>query len=425
VVNSSAPDLYTNESYAVCVGLNLYTKPLRDLDGADTDAQQFKKWLNQAGLVDGQLSLLVSSQFRHEGVLKSPSRDDIERLIHDTILEKEETRGGKRLYLYFSGHGVSKEGQWRGAAICSARARPNDRSEVLDVKGIAEFFLTTGWFQEVILIFDACRVKGDYTAGFPEGWNAYTELVNQRHDPKKAQFLFALACPFGGESFEKWIDGRVRGVFTYYFLRSINEAPRDDQNRVTATSAVNYLKAVLSAYYRDDDRGPRFDQEGDLILKTHAAAIAEPQCDAYFWVGPLTGRTHLFTKPASKGGTWLCPGHWGFQLEDLDHHEKTTIAIPAEKGRVCGEHDCFGPLQIRPGTRYEVTLRFRLPGEAKWNVIRTNQFASPRPDYFDEILGKKSPKSGPLPTSACLAGLDSEPYNIECRAGGRIVHVPV
>src|SRR6266496_2585371 len=105
-------------NYAIAIGIDNYAIPEWGLDGAVQDALDFAQWALDHGDVPAQnLRLLLSplpgrALNLPAGVVPQSVKQATSQAIRQTIIDFKNGAGkkGKRLYLYFAGHGVSAPG---------------------------------------------------------------------------------------------------------------------------------------------------------------------------------------------------------------------------------------------------------------------------------------------------------------------------
>jgi hypothetical protein len=154
-----------------------------------------------------------------------PVRNDIERWIHDlavqsktNILAGKGPRVGRRLYLYFSGHGLAPE-KFKRALVTS--------------DALAEIFvdhiLATAWqehlsnlpyFSEYVLWLDCCsQAQVTLIPSLPP-----FEIVKPVSPPPPQFTACAAAFPLQAIELPLGPDGEYRSVFTYELLRGLRGA---------------------------------------------------------------------------------------------------------------------------------------------------------------------------------------------------------
>ena len=119
-----------SEDFAIVVGINAYPQ-LTPLRGALQDANMFKNWLispKGGDLPDTNVKTILSPDgFASDPFDASPIKRDIDRALRDFGLGNIDLEDpqpiGRRLYFYFSGHGVGPN--FDEVAMLMADAGPN------------------------------------------------------------------------------------------------------------------------------------------------------------------------------------------------------------------------------------------------------------------------------------------------------------
>src|SRR4051812_7684818 len=151
------------EDFALSVGINTYPG-LTPLSGAEADAQAFHDWARTKGGVSAaNAKLILSSQFPAAAAPRQakPADQEIwdffERLRALATQNNDSGLGlaaGRRLYLFFSGHGFSPSVETSAVLLANAE---RDTPHCLAAKSWADRFYENGLFEEVLLFQDACR----------------------------------------------------------------------------------------------------------------------------------------------------------------------------------------------------------------------------------------------------------------------------
>lgn len=252
------------QDWAIVVGIDHYPG-LGDLENAENDARAFHDWVTRkAGVPPEQVALLISSDFRSRAALPRearPSPEMIEKCF-DAFVERasenearlEGPRVGRRLYLYFSGHGCEPESQEPVFLLANAaQVKPSHVAPRL----LAQWSRRAGFFEEVVLFMDCSRER------FPQlrlRVPPYVALTAATVERTKA--LYGFATRSSGRSYARRMpDGFMRGLFTTALLEGLNGGASDARGRITASTLAEYLhanmKRWLSSQELDDDSIPR------------------------------------------------------------------------------------------------------------------------------------------------------------------------
>jgi uncharacterized caspase-like protein len=265
------------QDYAIVVGIDHYdpTRGIPILRGCVNDALLFHQWLtNRAGL-DPQRSKLIVSKDNGR-----PVRDEIEDELITFFRQYLQTGKpvGRRLYLWFSGHGITPAGTYDDCALLMANA--GDLAlRAIPGKLAADRIRTAAMFQEVILFMDCCReVSGNPDAGLalPNRANPYAGM--------NTKWLYGFAAMWSSRAAEQLMPNPLdaqapslhHGVFTHAILEGLLYA--GDQTAgmaVTADSLIRYVRARTQDLLPPDSKQMpevRHDEMGAPIVFATAAA---------------------------------------------------------------------------------------------------------------------------------------------------------
>jgi hypothetical protein len=252
------------QDWALVVGIQIYPGLIgpngtnKNLGGPENDAGDFYNWLiapapEGGGIPEAQAKLIRSSNYPEadDGPLSAhPSYADLElALMRFDALAKRgpSVRVGRRLYLYFSGHGCAPAPN--ESALLTADFTTDYLGFHVPGRLWAHIFAVRGYFDEVFLLMDCCRENlpsidirkppldmsaADATAvdncrkfyGFATKWSRTTK---------------ELPFPFPG--------GAVHGVFTYALLDGLSGKAADPgTGEITAATLGSWLSDNLSCY---------------------------------------------------------------------------------------------------------------------------------------------------------------------------------
>ncbi|HVG61652.1 MAG TPA: caspase family protein [Hyalangium sp.] len=236
----------TEADRAIIVGINRYPG-LSDLDGPEHDAEAFERWVTSptgGNVPQENVRLIRSSGYPERGdALKAePTVEAIQGAV-DELLQAAETsqengtgyRAGRRLYLYFAGHGF--EPQPEQVALLTANAT---RRRGYHVAGriYADYFRRAGIFDEVLLFMDCCR---EPLSQIPLYIPPYM-MMKSNEAPEKARWMNAYATKWSRKSRERMVEGKARGIFTVALLKGLSGQARDPvSGDITDASLADYL----------------------------------------------------------------------------------------------------------------------------------------------------------------------------------------
>lgn len=219
---------------AVCIGLTEYPQ-LSRLDGAIRDADAFHQWCTDplGGNVDPSHATLLTLP----GIGGRPPCENLS-VVQGAMLPWVERcvrsrKVGRRLFLFFAGHGVSDVFNNNVAALVDPQSTPL-ATIAMDVRRYFQWFQASGSFEEIVFIFDCCRVLDPTMVPPPPSLPALTGR-------KQTEQVFeAYGGPYGDVAREQDFGAQGRhGYLTRALLDGLAGA----------------------AKYRDDPQDPRLDGE--------------------------------------------------------------------------------------------------------------------------------------------------------------------
>jgi hypothetical protein len=274
--------------HALVVGINRYPK-IRTLTGAQKDAEDFYNWVIDpvGGGVAKEHALLLCSP-------AAAAADPDDELPDKVLVEKfftridnaanannqagEGLRAGRRLWLFFSGHGFAPSLDRSGVLMANAT---RDRVHNIAAMLWADRLYEGGWFDDIILFQDACRERISDAELTPPFIRTRTAPAGQQR-----RRFYAFSAKDRKLSKEIQINGSTRGVFTHILLQGLRGQARDPRTGAVTTAQ---LKAFLQANMRtllpaedlqDDEiaKMPEvYDPDPFDIVAAPAPAAAAPQ----------------------------------------------------------------------------------------------------------------------------------------------------
>ncbi|HWI71182.1 MAG TPA: caspase family protein [Baekduia sp.] len=241
--------------HAVVIGVRRYADSpagwVSDLQGPDNDAEAVAEWLQKAdggGLPAANVrvarSALAPDPFPSGGA--EPHQSGVMQVLDDLAqLPKNQVDGqyaGRRLYVYVSGHGWSRD---RGdAALITAEATKASPANVLVSDWIA-WMINAAPFQELVLWADMCATVDDQTA-FQRCALPKKRSGNQH----KVKVFTAFAAQLSLIAVEaEMADKKWHGAFTYALLQGLAGAAA---GAVTSDSLRDYLRNNMKSFMRPD-----------------------------------------------------------------------------------------------------------------------------------------------------------------------------
>lgn len=265
------------DDYAILVGITRYPV-LGNLQGAEGDARRFCEWLIDpagGGVPPENVQLIVTSDF-HPPEPSSvedaePADNRFRRALNRIILPHGMPReqAGRRLYLYFSGHGFTTT-ERPEAALYTAPASLNSPEQIAGTRYL-EKLKGAALFEELVLVMDCCRTM---------------EMMSQIVQPiltlmpnpvrsNKVKVFKAYGAPNGLQARERLFEpeGRVEGILTHALLAALRQAQGDELGRVTGPQIKGHILNSWKELTRDVPAElPEIDVTfaGDLIFAERA-----------------------------------------------------------------------------------------------------------------------------------------------------------
>lgn len=247
-----------NQDFAIVIGIETYPQ-LPMLGAAESDAVKFAAWLvspTGGGLPSAQVRMITSPKKQANDPADAlPIQRDIDRVLRDWGV-KQNKRIGRRLYFYFSGHGVGPT--FNDVAMLMADASPQTLRSNIGLQPYLNFFRETGLFDEVVFITDCCRDPTRADIAMPPVFT-----LPPKDPPSRVLDVAVLAAAFGSKAFE--VGGTPpeerRGILTKALLEALTDRPSvDAQGRVTALTLKRYIidRVKELAAKQGKDQTPEF-----------------------------------------------------------------------------------------------------------------------------------------------------------------------
>ena len=243
------PPASNPRDYAIVVGINDYLHDIPVLAGCINDARMFCDWLvepTMGGLDPANIRLFTSNTPGDQ----QPFRDQIVDFLDDfNNLAQTGTFNGRRLYLFFAGHGITlpPPDDKQGCALVMANARLNLLRGLFGVTA-AESMRLANVFREVMLVMDCCaEVSGAAELQYKHHWpldptlppRAFIHIQAARANASTAEVqLPNPLLPQGPGNPPVW-----QGVLTNAVLLGLTAAPADGTGIITAGSLKTFLEA--------------------------------------------------------------------------------------------------------------------------------------------------------------------------------------
>jgi hypothetical protein len=258
------------EDWALCVGIEHYaaTKFLPPLPGAFNDAKAIHAWLVDAdgGDVPGEQAKLILSALPNNADGGSPTSAEIEKFLGGLYLRAsaanaagENFRAGRRLWLYYSGHGLGFPTE-KDTGLLTADAQPPMYPHVAGLAW-AEVFQASTAFDEVVLLMDCCRTEANRIPLMRPALSVYVPAAQQ------SRLIAAYAVAKDKPAYEVTdAKGEPRGKFTIVLEKLLRDPPERPLSAKRFIELLDQRHAGLAA------RAPNVKAEDFELLSGAKAA---------------------------------------------------------------------------------------------------------------------------------------------------------
>lgn len=232
-----------DKDFAIVMGINSYPDEIGPLNGAVNDANNFIKWL-----VDPAGGNLPEENIRLIQERNDLSAIDVQTEIEELMFGESDfldEKVGRRLYLFFSGHGISYNSEDAWLLLPQAKEQ-NYHLHSIAGKESAKALVESTLFDEVILIMDCCRNQHQ--------WQEMPTFPLFKPTPlpgNPTNYCYAFAATWGEKAIETDLDAQSEtddfgGIFTTAFLGGLKGgAPRDKDGNITASTLQIHLEKAL------------------------------------------------------------------------------------------------------------------------------------------------------------------------------------
>lgn len=234
------------EDYAVVIGIWAYPR-LKDasLEGPVQDVSDFVHWLTapEGGNVPDNPARIIKILTAEGPVEPRPASEEIEgafRRLRQLSTDRRDAgkgpRLGRRLYVYFAGHGCMLNDE---TALLTARAEDEDPDHVA-ARLFGRHFIRAGVFDQIVLFKDCCR-RPVFKVTLREP--TYAALPAQPGEDARTFMGFAAQPRKVAREYP--IGGKVRGAFTTALLAGLRGGRREADGSITTNSLADYVYNVL------------------------------------------------------------------------------------------------------------------------------------------------------------------------------------
>ena len=235
------PTARNADHYALVIGVDNY--PLyRPLQGAVRDARDFAKWLCEEPQGGGVPSENCKAIYSTSNPL-TPLQEPIDEALDAIFTSIPRQTMARRLYVYFSGHGMAPTNL--ETHLCLANWAERFPNRALDSKEYLDAVMNLGKFEEVIMLFDCCRVRLVSAHGYHPGFL----VAAPGQGAPRARYFTAYAAEFLNSAYEAATavgppdqDPLVRGYFTRALMAALRGGAACAAGGVLTSDLKRYLE---------------------------------------------------------------------------------------------------------------------------------------------------------------------------------------
>ncbi|MDR6967073.1 hypothetical protein J2X31_001073 [Flavobacterium arsenatis] len=320
--------------YAVVVGVSHYSG-LATLKGPEGDAYDFRKWLLEddgGSILQKNCHLILSTED-----LQSPIQHTIDLKFAAILKELDgKENPGRRLYFYFSGHGLGVE--WNDTALVLPPWSETFRNYALSSSRYLKTLIESGYFEEVLVFLDCCRNRMVGVTG------ASPYFGNVRPEPGQCGCYGFSATEFDNKAFEALIqpgngnqldNSRTRGLFTTALLNGL-KGGAEQNGEITTVTLADYLKRELPELAKKKQKMqiPTFYVESHLPELTIIAA--HPPKEIVLLINFITHGEYIYLEDSNlevlkegdfTTGPWSVPVQKGLYAIRFRNHAKDIMNV--------------------------------------------------------------------------------------------------
>lgn len=247
------------DDYAILVAIQVYPG-IAHLGGPENDARDLYDWLvdpDGGDLPATNIQTIYSSQYYPDGASAvadsvdiyeaSPDETEFKKALNQWLKDPNgdwKKRVGRRLYLFFAGHGFTA-GSLTDPALYTAQAQPGDNAHIA-VERYMGRLKNAGFFDEIILLLDCCQDVLKATGVTEPTWNPPDRQMNAR-----VQVVELFGAPRGQRAFEAAdAGGAVRGYVTSVFMDALRTAEAEPDGFVQARTVEGRFLDLWTACFQ-------------------------------------------------------------------------------------------------------------------------------------------------------------------------------
>jgi hypothetical protein len=398
--------------YALLVAINHYPG-LSDLAGPENDAAALAAWLTgTGGLEPAHVKIIRSSDYAKvkDPYDANPTDTHIKRALNTWLKDPDGNwldRVGERLYLFFAGHGFTA-GSLTDPALFTAQAQLDDRTHIAALR-YAMKIVNAGFFDEIVLVMDCCQDVLKSSSVIEPSWSPPDRSATSR-----VKVMTAFGAPRGRKAFEDAPPegmeptAPVRGYFSKVFLEALENAPADQEGRVTARAVEDHFLTLWPPYQQRFEYVPPINAPRDLVLYRRSPAAppaafeappseaAEPPppkpepCDVTIelpdpamLVSVINSKNRVVARAVQTAHLRLPPGRYRAQIQLGRTLHETPFLLNDDGSVLKGPNLMAGVTPNGPGLPSQ-RLTFSSPVPAPWSTTCHEYHFYPCDDLLEE-----------------------------------------
>jgi Caspase domain len=238
-----------SDDYAIVVGIDNYPS-LPKLTSTRNDIALFTEWLKKpapagGGITDpSRIKIITTPEKQPSDPFDAePVQKQIDKALRDFGIMNGHLIG-RRLYFYFSGHGIGVE--FNDVAMLMANASENLLNSNIGLNSYLSFFHRQVLFEEIVFFVDCCR---DRTPRSFKGNEPLFVLPNAISPAPIEDFVF-LASTHGNQSFA---IPNTQGFMTQALLEGLNGKAVNQKGAVTSSTLADYVPKRVEELAKDNN----------------------------------------------------------------------------------------------------------------------------------------------------------------------------
>lgn len=237
-----------DRDYALVIGIAHYPH-LKSLLGPLNDARRVAEWLRgPGGLPSGNVKVIESQGLEHERPVLPEINAGLDEIFERAEAQAQESprRPVRRLYVYFAGHGCSRERNHLALIMANANTRNLNRA-----MNATEYrnALARRMFPEQMYLFDCCRKYDSRITGHGPDWTS----DDAEEDVQGLTQVVMYAAGFKQAAYERSMRWSLRrGLFTQALMEGLEGAAATESRMITSAGLGSYVQRRLAVLTKSE-----------------------------------------------------------------------------------------------------------------------------------------------------------------------------